>query len=154
MKDSLSSSQETFDVARRDDPAVGKLGIVVGELAVEFRLPIRLPSTISADQAGFPFRHLAEEEGVVFPDHFNHDWRSGSRDRVYEEVPNLRSGVTEIHVQPAIDTLEVRALTDAAAGWIDDYELVTNDPKLQKMLVDSGATLIGYRQLRDAMRAG
>jgi predicted glycoside hydrolase/deacetylase ChbG (UPF0249 family) len=124
------------------------------ELAVEFRLPIRLPSTISADQAGFPFRHLAEEEGVVFPDHFNHDWRSGSRDRVYEEIPNLQPGVTEIHVQPAIDTLEVRALTDAAAGWIDDYELVTNDPKLQKMLVDSGATLIGYRQLRDAMRAG
>ena len=37
------------------------------ELAVEFRLPIRLPSTISADQAGFPFRHLAEEEGVAVP---------------------------------------------------------------------------------------
>jgi len=56
------------------------------ELAVEFRLPIRLPSTITADQAGFPFRHLAEEEGVVFPDHFNHDWRSGSRERVYREA--------------------------------------------------------------------
>ncbi len=124
------------------------------ELAVEFRLPIRLPSTISADQAGFPFRHLAEEEGVVFPDHFNHDWRSGSRERVYEEVRTLQPGVTEIHVQPAIDTLEVRALTDAAVGWIDDYELVTNDPQLEKLLADSGATLIGYRQLRDAMRAG
>jgi predicted glycoside hydrolase/deacetylase ChbG (UPF0249 family) len=124
------------------------------ELAVEFRLPVRLPSTISADQAGFPFRHLAEEEGVVFPDHFNHDWRSGSRERVYEEIRGLQPGVTEIHVQPAIDTLEVRALTDAAVGWIDDYELVTNDPQLEKLLADSGATLIGYRQLRDAMRAG
>jgi chitin disaccharide deacetylase len=124
------------------------------ELAVEFRLPVRLPSTISADQAGFPFRHLAEEEGVVFPDHFNHDWRAGSRERVYEEVRTLQPGVTEIHVQPAIDTLEVRALTDAAAGWIDDYELVTNDPKLEKLLANSNATLIGYRQLRDAMRAG
>ena len=124
------------------------------ELAVEFRLPVRLPSTISADQAGFPFRHLAEEEGVVFPDHFNHDWRSGSRERVYDEIRTLQPGVTEIHVQPAIDTLEVRALTDAAVGWIDDYELVTNDPQLEKLLADSGATLIGYRQLRDAMRAG
>ena len=56
------------------------------ELAVEFRLPIRLPSTISADQAGFPFRQLADEEGVVFPDHFDHDWRAGSRDRVYEAI--------------------------------------------------------------------
>ncbi len=124
------------------------------ELAVEFSLPIRLPSTITADQAGFPFRNLAAEEGVVFPDHFNHDWRAGSRDRVYEEVRTLQPGVTEIHVQPAIDTLEVRALTDAAAGWIDDYELVTSDAHLQQLLTDSGAVLIGYRQLRDAMRAG
>ena len=124
------------------------------DLAVEFRLPIRLPSTISADQAGFPFRLLAAEEGVVFPDHFNHDWRAGSRERVYEQVRTLLPGVTEIHVQPAIDTLEVRALTEAAAGWIDDYELVTSDPQLPKLLAASGATLIGYRQLRDAMRAG
>ncbi|HZX54167.1 MAG TPA: ChbG/HpnK family deacetylase [Ilumatobacteraceae bacterium] len=122
------------------------------ELAVEFRLPIRLPSTISSEQAGFPFRHLAEEEGVVFPDHFDHDWRAGSRERVYEGVRTLQAGVTEIHVQPAIDTPEVRALTDAASGWIDDYALVTTDSMLPKLLSDSGAVLIGYRQLRDAMR--
>jgi len=124
------------------------------ELAVEFRLPVRLPSTISSEQAGFPFRHLAEEEGVIFPDHFDHDWRAGSRERVYEEVRTLQPGVTEIHVQPAIDTPEVRALTEAASGWIDDYALVTTDSTLPKLLSDSGAELIGYRQLRDAMRAG
>src|SRR3954451_8186162 len=122
------------------------------ELAVEFRLPIRLPSTISSEQAGFPFRHLAEEEGVVFPDHFDHDWRAGSRERVYEEERTLQPGVTEIHVQPAIDTPEVRALTGAASGWIDDYVLVTADPTLRKLLSDGGAVLIGYRQLRTAMR--
>jgi predicted glycoside hydrolase/deacetylase ChbG (UPF0249 family) len=124
------------------------------ELAVEFRLPIRLPSTITADQAGFPFRNLAAEEGVVFPDHFNHDWRAGSRERVYDEIRTLQPGVTEIHVQPAIDTPEVRAITDAAPGWIDDYELVTNDAHLRQLLISSGAVLIGFRQLRDAMRAG
>ena len=87
------------------------------ELAVEFRLPIRLPSTITAEQAGFPFRQLAAEEGVVFPDHFDHDWRAGSRERVYDDDrATLQPGVTEIHVQPAIDTPEVRALTDAAPG--------------------------------------
>ncbi len=48
------------------------------ELAVEFALPIRLPSTVTAEQAGFPFRRLAEDEGIVFPDHFDHDWRAGS----------------------------------------------------------------------------
>jgi predicted glycoside hydrolase/deacetylase ChbG (UPF0249 family) len=124
------------------------------ELAVEFRLPIRLPSTISAEQAGFPFRRLAAEEGVVFPDHFDHDWRAGSRERVYDAVRNLVAGVTEIHVQPAIDSPEVRALSPSAPLWIDDHELVTGDATLQALLAESRAVRIGYRALRDAMRAG
>ncbi len=122
------------------------------ELAVEFALPIRLPSTISAEQAGFPFRKLAAEEGVVFPDHFDHDWRAGSEARVYEAIDRLDAGVTEIHVQPAIDTLEVRAVSDAADGWIADLALITSDD-LRARLADSGAIMIGYRDLRAAMRA-
>jgi predicted glycoside hydrolase/deacetylase ChbG (UPF0249 family) len=123
------------------------------ELAVEFRLPVRLPSTISSEQAGFPFRRLAADEGVVFPDHFDHDWRAGSRERVYQSIARLEPGVTEIHVQPTIDTPEVRALTDAAEGWIDDLALVTQDPHLIDLVERSGARLIGYRALRDAMRS-
>jgi predicted glycoside hydrolase/deacetylase ChbG (UPF0249 family) len=124
------------------------------ELAVEFRLPIRLPSTITAEQAGFPFRRLAEEEGIWFPDHFDHDWRAGSRERVYDAIRNLRPGVTEIHVQPVMDTPEVRAITPSAELWIDDHELVTADATMRTLLAESGATPIGYRTLRDAMRAG
>ena len=124
------------------------------ELAVEFRLPIRLPSTISSTEAGFPFRRLAAEEGVVFPDHFDHDWRAGSRERVYDAIRSLQPGVTEIHVQPVIDTPEVRAITDAAELWIDDHDLVTADATLRSLIAESGAVPLGYRQLRDAMRAG
>ncbi|MEY3092300.1 MAG: hypothetical protein RIU67_1083 [Actinomycetota bacterium] len=124
------------------------------DLAVEFDLPIRLPSTVSAEDAGFPFRDLAAEEGVVFPDHFDHDWRAGSRERVYTAISSLPAGVSEIHVQPAIDTAEVRALAgDVADGWIDDLDLVVNDTVLRALLRDSGAVLIGYRELRAAMRA-
>jgi predicted glycoside hydrolase/deacetylase ChbG (UPF0249 family) len=123
------------------------------ELAVEFALPVRLPSTISEDAAGFPFRRLAAEEGVVFPDHFDHDWRPGSRERVEHALATLQPGVTEIHVQPAIDSPEVRALTPAAQGWIDDLALAL-DPTLADLVERSGAVLVGYRQLRDAMRAG
>ena len=124
------------------------------ELAVEFRLPVRLPSTITAEQAGFPFRRLAAEEGIVFPDHFDHDWRPGSRDRMLHAIENLAPGVTEIHVQPAIDTPEVRALSDAAEGWIDDLDLIVADSRLATALDACGARLIGYRDLREAMRAG
>ena len=121
------------------------------ELAVEFKLPIRLPSTISASAAGFPFRQLAADEGIVFPDHFDHDWRTGSRERVLSALASLEPGVTEIHVQPAIDTAEVRALGEVATGWIDDLALATSD-ELRNAVTASGAVLIGYRALRDAMR--
>jgi predicted glycoside hydrolase/deacetylase ChbG (UPF0249 family) len=122
------------------------------ELACMFRLPIRLPSTVSEAQAGFPFRKLAAAEGVVFPDHFDHDWRPGSRDRVMGALASLAPGVTELHVQPAIDTLEVRALTPSADEWIDDLDFVTNDPGLPAAIDAAGAVLIGYRELRSAMR--
>ncbi len=124
------------------------------ELATEFRLPIRLPSTISAEQAGFPFRKLASDAGIVFPDHFDHDWRAGSRERVTKALRNLQPGVTEVHVQPTIDTPEVRALTDLAERWIDDHIFVTADATLPALVDEAGAVLIGYRELRAAMRAG
>ena len=123
------------------------------ELACEFRLPIRMPSTISAEQAGFPFRTLAEDEGVVFPDHFDHDWRAGSRERVLGALATLEPGVTEVHVQPAVDTPEVRALTPHATQWIDDHVFVTTDQSLRDAIAASGATLIGYRELRAVMRS-
>lgn len=124
------------------------------ELATEFRLPVRLPSTITEEQAGFPFRRLAADEGVVFPDHFDHDWRAGSRERVTRALADLQPGVTELHVQPAIDTPEVHALTEHADRWIDDHVFVTRDAHLPVMLTEAGAVLIGYRDLRAAMRAG
>ena len=89
----------------------------------------------------------------MFPDHFDHDWRPGSRERVEGALAALQPGVTEIHVQPAVDTPEVRALTPAAQGWVDDLELIL-DPGLVDAVARSGAVLVGYRDLRDAMRAG
>ena len=123
------------------------------ELAVDFRLPIRLPSPIDERDAGFPFRQLAREEGVAFPDYFNHDWRAGSRERVLGDLANLRPGITEIHVQPAIDTAEVRALGDVSLGWIEDHNFVVNDPTLREAIEQSGAVMVGYRSVRDAMRS-
>ncbi|MCH9837378.1 ChbG/HpnK family deacetylase [bacterium] len=123
------------------------------ELAAEYRLPIRLPSTITPEQAGFPFRHLAAEEGVVFPDHFDHDWRAGSTRRVFDAIERLAPGVTEIHVQPAIDTPEVRAIAGPSAdGWIADLELVTSS-ELRSALAGADTVLIGFRELREVMRA-
>jgi len=122
------------------------------EVAVEYQLPIRLPSTVSSTTAGFDFRGLARDEGVFFPDHFDHDWSSGSRERVMRSIASLQPGVTEIHVQPVIDSPEVRAVGAVTQGWIDDLDLVTSR-ELRDALSAAGAVLIGYREIRDAMRA-
>jgi hypothetical protein len=66
-------------------------------------------------------------------------------------LANLEPGVTELHIQPAIDTPEVRALTPNADQWIDDLAFATDGP-LAAALERSGATLIGYHDLRRAMR--
>ena len=107
---------------------------------------------MTAAEAGFPYRSLAAEEGVLFPDFFNHDWRAGSRQRVIDTIAELPSGVTELHLQPAVDTPEVRALTNDAAGWIDDYQFLLSS-ELNDALTTADVHLIGYHELRAAMRA-
>jgi hypothetical protein len=67
-------------------------------------------------------------------------------------LQRLRPGVTEIHVQPVIDSPEVRAVGSVSGGWIDDLALATSD-ELRVTLKRAGAVLIGYRELRNAMRA-
>jgi hypothetical protein len=71
---------------------------------------------------------------------------------VHAAIDTLQPGVTEIHVQPAIDSPEVRALGAHTAGWVDDLELVLGDD-LRARLDAAGAVMVGYRALRDAMRA-
>ena len=89
---------------------------------------------------------------MLFPDHFDHDWSSGSRSRVLSALAKLQAGVTEIHIQPVIDSPEVRAVGPVSSGWIDDLALATSN-ELRAAIAAAGATVIGYRELRDAMRA-
>ena len=123
------------------------------DLAVEFRLPIRLSGASSERSVGFPFRRLASEEGVVFPDHFVLVRGIGSRRTLEKVVHDLRPGVTEVYIHPAIDSAELRALTDDWHGRVDDHELVTRDHGLRHMLDRAGVQRIGYRELRDLQRA-
>ncbi len=124
------------------------------ELAVDFSLPIRLPSADTESSTGFPFRRLATEEGVLFPDHFTPAHQAGSRDRVERTLATLEPGVTEVHVQPMIDSPEVRALSPSWPAWVDDHELLVHDEALADAIARSGAHLIGFRQLRAAQREG
>ncbi|MEJ7585565.1 MAG: polysaccharide deacetylase family protein [Acidimicrobiales bacterium] len=123
------------------------------DLAVEFALPLRLSGASTEGPVGFPFRRLAAEEGVVFPDHFLQVTGVGSRRTIEGVVGGLRPGVTECYVHPAIDTPEIRAFDRGWEARIDDHRLLTDDPALRTALSDADVHLIGYRRLRDLQRA-
>jgi hypothetical protein len=128
------------------------------DLAVDFGLPIRLPSVGAERAAGFPFRRLATESGVLSPDHLVAPGRTarsgGSRRAIERAVLDLQAGVTEVFVRPATDTAEIRAAIPDWPGRVDDFDLVVADGNLRAMLDRGGVRLIGYRALRDSQRKG
>jgi predicted glycoside hydrolase/deacetylase ChbG (UPF0249 family) len=124
------------------------------DLAVDFGLPLRLSGASSERAIGFPFRRLAAEEGVVFPDHFVPVRGVGSRRTIERVITELRPGVTEVYVHPATDTPELRALCDDWPARVDDHDLVANDRSVRSLLDRAGVVRIGYRPLRDLQRAG
>ncbi len=124
------------------------------ELAVEFQVPLRLAGSSAERITGFPFRRLAAEEGVVFPDHFLHVAGQGTRRVLERALADLRPGVTEVYAHPAIDTPELRALAPDWPARVDDHDLLARDHDLPAMAERLGVTFIGWRALRRLQRAG
>jgi hypothetical protein len=136
------------------------------DLADEFRLPLRLPDAGAQRLAGFPFRELAAERGVVSPDRviltggsggaLDEVMRggSGSPAKLADLLAGLEPGVTEICLRPALDTPELRA---AAPDWSErtsDHELLAAGGAIAEAVIAAGVTLVGYRALRELMAAG
>ncbi len=123
------------------------------ELAVEFRLPLRLSGPGTERLIGFPFRDLATEAGVVYPDDFVFVPGMGSRDWVMGALKELKPGVTEVYFHPAIDTPELRGFAPDFEARLSDYSALNGDGEFAKALDDAGVQRIGYRELRDLMRS-
>ena len=62
------------------------------------------------------------------------------------------AGFTEVYVHPAVDTPELRAFAPDWAARVDDHDLITGHSTLRALAERAGATLIGYRELRDLQR--
>ena len=123
------------------------------ELAIDFELPIRLEGAAAENSAGFPFRTLAGEEGVLTVDH--HRLRRLTDPASLErQAKDLEPGITEIVVEPAADTPELRAICDEWSRRVEHLDLVCAGSGLRAELERVGITLIDWRKLRDAQRAG
>lgn len=135
--DALASRPEFFDVLL--------------DVAVDYDLPLVLPDP-SVD-LGFPARALAAEEGILVPDRVVAvPVPREARPALQAAIEDLQPGVTVLHVRPADDSPEVRAITRGWAARVGDAHLVTHDWGFRAALARSGAELVGFRAVRQAQR--
>jgi predicted glycoside hydrolase/deacetylase ChbG (UPF0249 family) len=124
---------------------------VLLELAVDYRLPIRLQDPGDQAAAGFPFRSLAADEGVLAPDRILVIGPLGA-ETLSDIVASLEPGVTELIFSPALDTPELRAVDDDPTTCIAHHEALRSGGLLDIALSASDVRQTGYRQLRAVMR--
>jgi chitin disaccharide deacetylase len=125
------------------------------DLALEFGLPLRMTGAGLERYVGFPGREVAAEAGAIFADHSRLSPGVGSRQTFEKDLAALRPGVTEMHLHPAVDSAELRSLDPHE--WdarVDDYSMICKETWIGETISAAGATLIGYRLLRDLARSG
>lgn len=128
------------------------------QLAVEFNLPVRMASQATLDRAGFPqLRDSFAAKGIVFPDHFVYEeLKNESKDVKgfwMNVVKNLKPGVTEVYVHPAVVSDELKSITGTWQTRSLEYEVFTHDPAMRQLIQDGGVKTISFRPLRDLQRA-
>jgi predicted glycoside hydrolase/deacetylase ChbG (UPF0249 family) len=123
------------------------------DLAVEYRLPLRMVGIGGERAVGFGCRAPAAERGLVFTDGLRAPtWPDPTRPFLQKALTRLRPGVTETYLHPVIDGPELRGYDLAAADTrAGDYATVT-DPELAALIAELGVRLISYRPLRDLQR--
>lgn len=122
------------------------------DMACEFALPVRLANPAVEESVGFPLRSLAQDEGILSPDETVHLAGEDRRAAFADLLTNLAPGVTELVMQPAVDTPELRALLGETEHRISDHEILT-DPASAQLVADAGVSLISWSAIRNAQRA-
>lgn len=131
---------------------------VYQQLAVEFNLPVRMASQATLDRAGFPqLRDSFAAKGILFPDHFVYEeLKDESKDVKgfwMNVVKNLKPGVTEVYVHPAVASDELKSITGTWQTRSLEYEVFTHDPSMRQLIQDGGVKTISFRPLRNLQRA-
>jgi hypothetical protein len=137
------------------------------QLALQHRLPPMVPRLDEAGWRAFgmegemaalaaQFVVQLEAQGVPLVDHLVGlplDEAPGDRLALAKrELDALPPGVTHFIIHPAADTPELRAITQTWQSRVADYEVFCSD-RLRDHLRDRGVQVIGYRALRDLIRA-
>lgn len=113
---------------------------------------------LSADQAQLyePIMQQLEKMGVPMLDGFLFmplDQPNGQMEIAKDLLGNLPEGITHFVLHPSIDTAELRSIAPDWESRVSNYNTFMND-ELKKFIESENIKLIGYRQIRDAMRKG
>lgn len=128
------------------------------DLAVAFRLPVRLPASVTTAQDvrqhAIPARTAANGRGLLSSDHLIYPWPRHTRDVFFEAIPALAPGVSEIFAHPVLDGDELRSYDpDFANLRAHDAECLL-DTSLRALLDRHAIRRISYRELRELQRCG
>ncbi len=125
------------------------------DLALDFGLPLRMVGPSVERYMGFPARQVAADAGAVFTDYLRLVPGVGSRETFKKDLTTLRPGVTEMFVHPAVASAELQSLApDDWEARVDDHRMICDESWVREAIDAAGATLIGYRPLRELARAG
>jgi predicted glycoside hydrolase/deacetylase ChbG (UPF0249 family) len=135
------------------------------QLATQFRLPPLIPKGDAAMYQSFGMdeataQFLAqltaslEEQGLVLVDFaagLPLDAPDGQLEVAKRMFGNLKAGLTHFILHPAVDTPELRAITPDWESRVANYRLFLSEA-FKQFLEREGIVLIGYREVREAMR--
>ena len=122
------------------------------DLACEFSLPVRLADPAVEEAAGFPVRQLATDEGILSPDRSIMLQGDDRQQSFAAFVASLPAGVTELCMQPAVDTPELHALLGDTDARIADHAVLTS-PASRDVLSAAGVELISWAAIRNLQRS-
>jgi predicted glycoside hydrolase/deacetylase ChbG (UPF0249 family) len=123
------------------------------QLAVEFRLPLRMVGAHQEQRLGFDCRTRPAKAGIIFTDNFiSPPWGAPARGPLTDALHALRPGVSEIFLHPVGEGAELRGYDhESAALRAADFDCLM-DVGLRKIRDDHGIIPISFAPLRDLMR--
>lgn len=103
-----------------------------------------------------PLIHQFEKMGIPMMDGLLGmplDQPNGQMEIAKDLLGNLPAGITHFILHPSIDTAELRSIAPDWESRVSNYNIFMSD-ELKKFIESEDIHLIGYRQIRDAMRKG
>jgi len=123
------------------------------KLAREYELPLRMAGKSADARLGFGGRAQCDAAGILYPDHFSFQWGTETRDLIEKVIAAPRPGVMEIILHPVAPGEELDAYDKTEKAIRIHDAAVGVDRTLKARLDAAGIKRIGFRGLRDAMRA-